>query len=576
MADASILVDRYGRAVSSNTLYRTPSQAGADFRPVARPRAKTYEAVSSWQRREMVDVSRVIAAGVPNIDTALTQAGEFSVGDSWHVKSRSKNKAWGKQRDEWFNKFYARDCNARGRMNDWRSTLRQLNWTRKVQGDYGIVFDGQPRRDSVTGKQIDPTGKFRVIKFDRISTGLIGSGQSFGVVSVGNRLDECKELPKTWNFYSTSSSWSVWPGIYIINDSNSVFDGQRLIDGVIVDENMLVLGYRVVGFTADGMPSYADIPKAQFHFNFSARRDVDLIRGIPELAEAIIPIMGLDDIQYLVTMAVKLASAMAITRESTDGNPTNSGRAIYDETGTDDSGSTITTKRAVQEIFPGIIELATNNKERLTALEFDRPSMNEENWINRVETSILHKFWPRSLIYAADAGRAGTRAIGLQAGTICQWDQQCIERDARWIADRATEFAMRAGYIPTNDNLYDPYDYVFTVPGRFTVDEGNDMKMRLSALGRCCISHGIICEMDGYQSEEIFEERYHEIDRILTASEKLSAAHEAFTEKEIALMFDNNDNNISFSDNAMQEGDEDEATESPIVTVPTKPKTQTK
>lgn len=576
MAEASNLVDRYGRSVSSNTLYRTPSQAGADFRPVARPRAKTYEAVSSWQRREMVDVSRVIAAGVPNIDTALTQAGEFSVGDSWHVKSRSKDKSWGRKRDEWFNKFYARDCNARGRMNDWRSTLRQLNWTRKVQGDYGIVFDGQPRRDSATGKQIDPTGKFRVIKFDRISTGLIGSGQAFGVVSIGSGLDECKELPKTWNFYSTSSSWSVWPGIYIINDSNSIFDGQRLIDGVIVDENMLVLGYRVVGFTADGMPSYADIPKAQFHFNFSARRDVDLIRGIPELAEAIIPIMGLDDIQYLVTMAIKLASAMAITRESTDGNPSNSGRAIYDEVSTDVAGNSVTIKRAVQEIFPGIIELATNNKEKLASLEFDRPSMNEENWINRVETSILHKFWPRSLIYAADAGRAGTRAIGLQANTICQWDQQCIERDARWIADRATEFAMRAGYIPTNDNLYDPYDYVFTVPGRFTVDEGNDMKMRLAALGRCCISHGIICEMDGYQSEEIFEERAAEIDRILTASEKLAAKHEAFTEKEIALMFDNNDNNISFSDNAMQEGDEDEATESPIVTVPSKPKTQTK
>jgi len=251
MAD-SLLFDSHGRklALSPNSLYRTPSQSPGDTRPRSQPRAKTYEAVSSWQRREMVDISRVIAAGVTNIDTALIQAGEFSIGESWHIKSRSQNKGWGKRRDEWFNQTYARDCNTRGLMNDWRSSLRQLNWTRKVEADYGIVFDGRPRRDS-TGKEFDPTGKFSVIKYDRISTGLIGGWQGVAVVSVGNGLDECKELPRTWNYYSGASGWSSWPGLYIINDKSSLFDGQRIIDGIIVDPNMNVLGY----------PSWGSIPR---------------------------------------------------------------------------------------------------------------------------------------------------------------------------------------------------------------------------------------------------------------------------------------------------------------------------
>ena len=570
------IVDRHGRAISSNTLYRTPSQSRGDQRPVATPRAKTYEAVSAWQRREMVDVSRVIAAGVPTIGTALKQAGEFSIGDSWHIKNKSTNKAWGKKRDEWFNETFARDCNGRGRQFDWRSTLRQFNWTRKVEADYGIWFDGQPHVDAKSQKTIDPTGKFNVIKYDRISTGLIGGWKSIGVVGVGNGLEAVKELPRTWNYYATVTAFGSWPGIYIINDPASPFDGQRIIDGVIMDSNMVTLGYRLIGFNQDGLPTYADIPRQMMQFNFSARTHVDLVRGIPELAEAIIPTMNLDDIQYLISMAMKLASAMAVTRESMDGNPSRRNRADFDEPVldsqgnqvTDGGGNPVTYKRTVEEIFPGIIELATNNKEALKALDFNRPSMNEETFIKRVEKSVLHNLWPRDLIYAEDTGRAGTRAVGVQANTICTWDQCCTERDARWIADRATEFSMRMGYIPYNDNLYDPYDYVFTVPGKFTIDEGNDSRMRLQSLGRCTISRGMICELDGYLAEEIEEQREAEIDRTLAAAERLQAKHTDFTVKEIALMLDSGDQNISFSDNAQVPADDTGAGTSPAPGTP--------
>ena len=566
----SRLVDQFGRrlAVGPNALYKTPSQNGENFRPWPQPRAKTYEAVTSWQRREMVDVSRVLAAGVPTIDDALIQAGEFSVGDSWHIKSRSTNKAWGKKRDEWFNQTYARDCNSRGLMYDWRSSLRSLNWSRKVEADYGIVFDGKPGRTS-DGKETEATGRFSVIKFDRISTGMIGGWQGVQIVSVGNGLEECKELPRTWNYFSGASGWSSWPGLYIINDKTSIFDGQRIIDGVIVDPNMRTLGYRIVGFNAGGLPVYCDIPKAQIHFNYSARKSSDYIRGIPDIAEKIIPLMHLDDIQNLMEMAIKLASCLAVARESVDGNPMRGGRADFDEPTSPFTiqgelpdppnfpyGDPYYQKNgriAVQQFFPGLFELSVQGKEKLVPLGFDRPTMNEESFIKRVEKAVLHTLWPRDLIYADDSGRAGTRAIAVQANTICTWDQQCIERDARWIADRATEYAMRTGMIPTNDNLADPYDYGFTVPAKFTVDEGNDAKMRLAALGRCVISRGQISELEGYLAEEIEEERYWEIERLMIMAEKLAKKHQDFSVKEIYLMFDSGGQNISFADNAQSD-----------------------
>lgn len=545
-----------------NTLMKTPSQMGGAMRPVSRPRPKTYEAISSWQRREMVDVSRVIAAGVQNIRTALIQAGEYSVGDSWHIKYAGSNKGWGKKRDEWFNKFYSRDCNMRGRQSDWRSTLRQLNWTRKVQGDYGILFDGQTYTDPVTLKQQDPTGRFQIITFDRISTSVVGGSQP-GVVSVGNGLQSLKELPKVQGYAYGSSiyGYASWPGIYIINDKSSAFDGYRIIDGIIVDANMVRVGFRVTGYTDVGQPTYVDVPSERMQFNFSTREQTDLIRGIPDIGSKIIPIMHLDDVQHLISMAMKLASALAVTRESTDGQPRTSSRSGRDE---DDGDSSTHEKRNVQEIYPGIFELATNNKEALKTLGFDRPSMNEEAFVARIESSILHDLWPRSLIYSADAGRAGTRVIAAQANTICTWDQQCLERDATWIATRATEFAMRMGYVPTNDNLFDPYDFAWTVPGKFTVDEGNDSKMRLASLGRCTISRGMICELEGYLAEEIEEQRFTEEDRLAGLAEKMTAKHKWMTEKEWLLRLDSGVAMVSVAEQSGPEETKPEGDTKPV------------
>jgi hypothetical protein len=107
---------------------------------------------------------------------------------------------------------------------------------------------------------------------------------------------------------------------------------------------------------------------------------------------------------------------------------------------------------------------------------------------------------------------------------------------------------MKMGYIPGNDNLTDPYESVFTVPREFTVDEGNDLKMRLAALGRGIISRGRISELDGLLAEEVEEEREAEEDRMMGAAERLHEKHKWISQKECLLRMDAGETNISFAD----------------------------
>jgi hypothetical protein len=531
---AATLYDPYGRAISSSSLYKTPSQRPNDQRPRSRPRARSFEAVSAYQRRELVDVARVIAAGVPVIDGALTDASEFAISDSWHVKSRSRNKGWGTLRDRWINQFWSRRCNARGEMYDFRTTLKQLIRALKVEGDYGLVFDGRDTTDR------QATGQFHVIGFDRIGT---GAGM---MVSLGNGLQKCHVLGKE-DAWMAAYGFSPTSGIYIIDDKASPFDGQRIIDGVIVDGHMRTLGYRILGFNAAGKPAYSDIYRGQMHFNFSGRRYSDQIRGIPELAEATMAVLTLEDYDWLIGMAMKLSAALSVVRESADGNPMRGNRSMVEEEAENEDGTTYTRKTAVEEIFPGIVELATNSKESMKTLEYERPSMNEQEQIRRIETAVLHKLWPRALIYEEKLGRAGARTTALHANAIITHDQTCVERSARWMVDRGTEFSMRRGFIPPNTDGYDPYEYEFRIPGKFTVDEGYDGQMRLASLGRCTISRGIICANDGYMAEDIEAERMAEEDRLMTIAEKLSEKHPDWTAKEILNRLDSGEANVSIS-----------------------------
>ncbi len=527
------LVDQFGRAIGTRNLYPSPSSHPYDNRPKPVVRSKIYENQTPYTRWEQVNYSKVLSTQVTGIDAALGMKAKYAIGDAWHIVYHGDNAAWGERMEELFHQSYFQNCNVLGGAHDWHSTLRSLCRAFDVEADFAVWFDGADEN----GRQA--TGQFQVLDYSRIGTG-IG-----WCVKAGSGLEQVRELgnaPYGYNYANGYySGWGSYLPFYIINDPASRFDGQRIIDGIIVDQNLRLLGYRVLGYNDQGQMTYADVPKEQLHFNYEVGDWINQLRGIPTLANLLDDANSVTDIIYYWKQGVQIASQKMVYRESLDGRPS-AGVQETEVVVNNVDGSTTTKLVAVEDAPAGIVELSTRKGEKLGTLDLNRPSMQEQEFVKLVETAYFHKHWPRCLIYPGDASRAPSRSIAQQVQVNIRQRQMTLERTARWIANRRIELAMRRGEIPQNNNLFDPYNYGFSLPGKYTVDEGNDGKMMLQMLGRGCISRGIICNDMGVQEKKILRANFNSVDALAAKAEELKQRHPWMTEVDALNRLDNNGN----------------------------------
>ena len=531
MAD---FVDQFGRPITASRqkLYPSPGSHPQDNRPKPVVRAKIYENQSPFTRWEQVNYSRVIAAQVPGIDAALEMKASYAIGDAWHPVYHGDNATWGERMEELFTASYFRDCNILGPAHDWHATLRSVCRTFDVEADYAVWFDGIDTPDHRA------TGQFQILDFNRI-----GSGIGW-CVSAGNGLDKVKELGSALGTYYSGGFYSGWGSFlpyYIIDDTGSQFHGYRIIDGIIVDAHLRFCGLRILGYNDIGVMAYVDVAKDQLHFNFEAGTWLNQLRGIPALANLLDDCNSVSDIKYYWQQGVMLASQKMVTRKSIEGRPS----AGIEETEVaiaQPDGTELLKLVRIENAAAGVVELSTRRGEELGTLDLNRPSMDEREFVKMVETAYFHKHWPRCLIYADDAARAGSRAIAQQVQVQLRKRQMAVERTARWICDRRIAFAMARGELPQNNNLFDPYNYGFSLPGKFTVDEGNDGKMMLSMLGRGCISRGIICNDMGVQEKKILKSNTLSVTNLATAAESISQQFPWLKPLDALNRLDNNGN----------------------------------
>ncbi len=522
----SSIVDAYGRPIQYATgRYPSPSRHPIDNRPKAPTRPKIYEDQTTWTRQEQVNYSRVIATQVNGVDAALTMKNSFAVGDGWEVSYSGTNRAWGDEFEALVNGNWMRSCNALGEQHDWRSTLRTLGRTLDVEADYAVWFD-------------TATGRFAVLDQSRI-----GTGQNF-CVSEGNGLERVLELGAASQYqYATNwlNGYGSYTPVWRIDDAKSPFDGRRIIDGVIVDDQLRVLGYRILGYNPEGKLAYADVWAWQVHFNFEAGAWLNQVRGIPSLANLIDDANTVMDILYYWGQGVMIASQKMVYRKSIEGRPS-MGAQETEVTVVDAEGDESLKLVTVEAAPAGVVELSTRRGEELGTLDLNRPSMDERELVQMLETAFLGKHWPRALVYAQDMGRAGARAITQQVQNIIGARQMSLERSARWVVNRYVAWAMDRGLLTRNQNLGDPYDYGFTVPALFSVDEGNDGKLQLNMLGRGVISRGTICAYHGVNKKKILRENVADVDALATEAEGLATRHGWLTAREALTLLDNQGN----------------------------------
>ncbi len=521
-------------------LYPTPSQRPTESRPQPKLKPHTHENVTPRARWELTNHARTIYGSVPMVAAAIEARARFAFANGCFIKSHSVSAEFALAQESAINEVFYRDPNILGDNHDMHSMLIELSINLERDGGQAAVFDSE-------------TGKVMVIP-----TTLIGNG-------IGLKAAGSGEVTPLSNKPSELGYWGLGPGGFtsysgatygyeVISDKNSPYFGARIIDGFIVDRNRAYLAVRVLGFNDKGEPSYKDIPAAQIRVNFKTTWS-DQIGFIPQLATAIMSIVNVQDFDYYIKQAMILAAQKAVTRTTKDGKAPATGGVGFTYVDADGTPGTTnpgtnapagaTRIQAYEMNAAGMVELSTDNNEEIKVVSFDRPSLNEEQFIERIERGYLHRIWPYDLIYGKKSARAFSRSLMQQTRMNIWEEQRQGEKFLRWAINQRTAFDMRRGSIPKNNNLLDPYNYEVIWPAEITSDEGYDAQIALDKLGRNLTTHRQLAGSDGYTHQKIQKENIAYADGLIRDAVALANKHKdsGLTAKDVLMMIDNMGNN---------------------------------
>lgn len=506
-------------------LYSTPSVT--EGRQKAFLRMRSFENVTPWQRRDLINWCWGIYAKISNVRGAIHFKTDFACSDGCYVEHRSTNKKWGKATEKFLNEVYYADCNLQGTNHDFHTTLSEISIALETHGQVGWMFD--------TDADGNGSGKIKLIS----------------ATSIGNGMSPESRVGKVFDLGNAATYLTYWGlglvGTYGANYfriEKGPFSGNFLIDGIIVNNQMQTLGYRVIGFDAEGLPSCADLPLGQMNLIFEPKF-TDQIMGYPGLSGIVEAVGTVDDWIYYMGQAMKQSAAWAVTRKSKDGRPT-SGVSYKPVTITAADGTSSTRIVAHQLMQAGIIELATSNDEEIQTVPFERPSLNEKAFIELVETGYFADLWPRDFIYTAGQGRAAARISVVQGRQLVWKRHKTLAKFGKQWMQRKIAHGMLTGEIAKNDNLFDAYDLLLSTPQEISVDEGNDLKGDMSLLARGLTSPEVICGKQGLNVENIEAQIFERRERLMKKAVEISLLNldsetgkPIWNAKEVLQMLDN-------------------------------------
>lgn len=527
MADALTICDPYGRK-----LYPVPAHRPRESRPQPRLRPQTHQNVNAKDRWELTNQSRALYGAVDLISTAIDERAKFAFANGCFIKSHSQDEAFAEALENEINEAFYRDPNLLGDTHDMHTMLQNFSINLERDGGQAAVFDND-------------TGKVLVIP-----TTLIGNGYDLKSVGSGVLSPLGKNDLGYWGLSSGGFSNYGGFGFGYETVSEGPYRGARIIDGFIVDRNRTRLAVRVLGFNANGEPAYADIPAAQIRVDFKAKWS-DQVGFIPILATAIMSIVNVQDFDYYIKQAMMLSAQKSVTRKTKEGQaPQTSGMAYtyYDTAGVmqqtnpgESPPATATRIQAYETNMAGMIELSTDNNEEIGFVNFERPSMNEEQFIERVQRGYLHKIWPYDLIFGKNVNAAYARTL-VQQTCMTIWEEQRLgEKFLRWAVNLRTAWAMQRGQLPRNDRLLDAYNWEVIWPAEFTGDAGYEAKIKLDKLGRNLMTHEELAGADGRNHAKIQRKNLAYVQKLLREAKATADPFKAdgITVKDVLMMLDN-------------------------------------
>lgn len=450
-------------------------------------------AITQYDHADLVTNCTQIICSTPILNAAVRQMAEWAfAGDSWQPIHCGENEASGEIATDWLIHKVFPNCILR---TPNKSLVKAMQVSAKAwiaQGDDLALF-------SVGA---DKMPKMTVIPGTAIGNGAQNSGWWSSQTVTGGALGAVITNP---------SGYGKCVG--------GEFDGFRIYNGIIFDENDEAIAARVLGYKQDeqgGWTSTFHDFRLGFQYGAHLASPYDwhgMGRAIPRLATQVPDWLDFRERDDAFQKGIKLAATKMVTHELAEGQDAPTARGDSAEQVVITNPTTGEQETLWVEKTQGGDVTYIGAGENLKGMDFQNPHPNVEDFAARKTRECLADLgWPYELTDLNSSGRAASRqTCELVNNSI--WQLQIIgETRLEWFVKFAVGVGLKNGHIPAwgDGPLDDPYRWTFGMPREMSVDAGNDVKAWMEMLRFGITSQRVGAAKWGYILKRIRRDRQKE------------------------------------------------------------------
>jgi hypothetical protein len=435
---------RSSGSTSANTLLETASPTN-DRKTVPRQDRDWHLLITAEGRRNILSLGRWLGKNVPAVEGALNEQCEYASA-VFAPQFTGTDREWGDRAEKWLASHHE-ICDVAGWPYGMRHYRRMLLLSVLRDGEMGTLLTQTP--GGYPQLQIVPSHR-------------IGSSRSESVVNyAGLRLARPGD----------TGAYGEWlPDGAMLDDQGRFvglleFDGQTIIDGVIVDDWMRAVGYRVL---IDDT-SFQDVSANDCYLTFRPEFPGQL-RGISVLASSMFDWQDIREARKFELIAQKAGAAISLIERNETGEAQAGADWLQLPSGgaaTAGSATGLTT-----EVLDGgtIRYFRAGSGGGIEAFRQDRPSSQQQEFEGKVTRSNLY-----AMGWSVDFGLDPTKVGGAPMRVVVErinravgaLQQQLLERACRRYDGYALSKAMKLGLLPWNDEWW---AWRYQGPSQLTAD----------------------------------------------------------------------------------------------------------
>lgn len=455
--------------------------------------------IDNWTIYKLRSDSRKIFVNFGPLKTAVYERASYSIGRAWLPMFQGEDTEWGQDASDWLKKIWFQTGNLAGPNWNWWESL-------KVESHYLDVFG-----EIFIYKVIDKSGFPR---FQHIPPYRVDVPRASGTVDSTGKL------------------------------LKGPYTGLQCIYGVIVDEFGTAVAYNVRGKNADEDRQIS----ADEMIHVGEWEFVDQTRPIPVIAHGILDVRDTMAVQTNEKRALEIASAIAILESNPIGgidinDPINFVRQVSNPVGSAAEGTSPPDPPGYQTPNPLRSYKFSDNGEYkyfkaqtgsdVKAFQFERPSGEVTNFMDRLGRNCINFIWPYDLITAPSSGNAASnRTLWVRANRLTRDRQIKLYPSAKQRILFALARAIEIGLLPANDEWM---EWEFSFPKKPSIDAGRDAQQDREDLKACVRTWSDIHAELGTDTETQAFRKAMDLVAMLTAKKMAEQIYEEQTGEPIVL-----------------------------------------